>query len=448
MNYLIDTLVYAGAFIALLFVLVVIHECGHYFVARYFGVHCPRFSFGMGPVIYKKVDKHGTEFALSAFPLGGYVSMITKKMFEIEPELKKEFTEDQLEKTFDTKPKIQRAAIMLAGPVANFLLSILIFSFIFSSTPDPQTTLVVNKINDSSMFQIGDQIISIDGVKVLERKDISLELLSKAGMTGELSIGILPKNSNSKNEILLKVDNFLTDSEQQKNPVEALNISVQTRMLPIIGSLINGGAADLSGLKENDRIIGINNSAISYASEIPVILNSLTINTADIQILRDKDTMIFPVELTSAVDSSGNESKLLGIGFGLQRTFFESVIKGTKETYNLSVKTLQFIGKMFTGNMGTENLSGPIGIAKMAGDTAQAGILPFMYLMALLSISLGVLNLLPIPALDGGQLTLLGVEAIRGAPLPDKVENFVYATGTVMILFLMVFAVFNDVARF
>ena len=122
MNYLIDTLVYAGAFIALLFVLVVIHECGHYFVARYFGVHCPRFSFGMGPVIYKKVDKHGTEFALSAFPLGGYVSMITKKMFEIEPELKKEFTEDQLEKTFDTKPKIQRAAIMLAGPVANFLL--------------------------------------------------------------------------------------------------------------------------------------------------------------------------------------------------------------------------------------------------------------------------------------------------------------------------------------
>ena len=448
MNYLIDTLVYAGAFIALLFVLVVIHECGHYFVARYFGVHCPRFSFGMGPVIYKKIDKHGTEFALSAFPLGGYVSMITKKMFEIEPELKKEFTEDQLEKTFDTKPKIQRAAIMLAGPVANFLLSILIFSFIFSSTPDPQSTLVVNKINDASMFQIGDQIISIDGVKVSERKDISLELLSKAGMTGELTVGILPKNSNSTNEILIRVDNFLTDSEQQKNPVEALNISVQTRMLPIIGSLIDGGAAELSGLMENDRIIAINNSAISYASEIPVILNSLTINTADIQILRDKDTMIFPVELTSVVDSSGNESKLLGIGFGLQRTFFGSVIKGTKETYNLSVKTLQFIGKMFTGNMGTENLSGPIGIAKMAGDTAQAGILPFMYLMALLSISLGVLNLLPIPALDGGQLTLLGVEAIRGSPLPDKVENFVYATGTVMILFLMVFAVFNDVARF
>ena len=448
MNYLIDTLVYAGAFIALLFVLVVIHECGHYFVARYFGVHCPRFSFGMGPVIYKKVDKHGTEFALSAFPLGGYVSMITKKMFEIEPELKKEFTEDQLEKTFDTKPKLQRAAIMLAGPVANFLLSILIFSFIFSSTPDPQSTLVVNKINDASMFQMGDQIISIDGVIVSERKDISLELLSKAGMTGELLIGVLSKRTDSVKEISLRVDNFLTDSEQQKNPVDALDISVQTRMLPIIGSLMDGGAAELGGLKENDRIIAINNSTISYASEISDILNNLTSNSADIQILRDNDTIIFPVELTSVIDTAGNESKLLGIGFGLQSTFIGSIIKGTKETYNLSVKTLQFIGKMFTGNMGTENLSGPIGIAKMAGDTAQAGILPFMYLMALLSISLGVLNLLPIPALDGGQLTLLGVEALRGAPLPDKVENFVYATGTVMILFLMVFAVFNDVARF
>jgi regulator of sigma E protease len=246
----------------------------------------------------------------------------------------------------------------------------------------------------------------------------------------------------------LNVENFLTDSEQQQNPVNALNISVQTRMLPIIGSLIDKGAADKGGLKENDRILAINNSSISYASEIVAVLNNLTGNSADIQVLRNNKTIIFPVELTSVVDSLGNESKLLGIGFGLQRTFIESIIKGAKETYNLSIKTLQFIGKMFTGNMGTENLSGPIGIAKMAGDTAQAGILPFMYLMALLSISLGVLNLLPIPALDGGQLTLLGVEAIRGSPLPDKVENFVYATGTVMILFLMVFAVFNDVARF
>ena len=448
MNYLLDTLLYAGAFIGLLFVLVVIHECGHYFVARFFGVHCPRFSFGMGPVIYKKVDKHGTEFALSAFPLGGYVSMITQKMFEIEPELKNEFTEEQLKKTFDTKPKLQRAAIMFAGPLANFILAILIFSFIFSSTPDPKSIIVIDSTNDTSTFNQGDQIISIDNVNVYERKDISLELLSKAGMSGQIAIDVYQVNLDQTKTITLDVDNFLTDSKQQENPVSALGISIKMKSLPIIGSILPGGAAEKAGLMVNDQIISINNSGILYASEISPALNALNTNFVDIEVLRGNKTNIIPVELNLVQNAEGIQSRLLGIQFGLKRSFFASFIKGSKETYNLSVKTLQFIGKMLTGNMGTENLSGPIGIAKMAGDTAQAGILPFLYLMALLSISLGVLNLLPIPALDGGQLTLLGLEAIRGSPLPDKVENFVYATGTVMIIFLMVFAVFNDVARF
>tara|TARA_A100000164_G_scaffold72514_1_gene60842 strand:+ start:1940 stop:3286 length:1347 start_codon:yes stop_codon:yes gene_type:complete len=448
MNYLLDTLLYAGAFIGLLFVLVVIHECGHYFVARFFGVHCPRFSFGMGPVIYKKVDKHGTEFALSAFPLGGYVSMITQKMFEIEPELKNEFTEEQLKKTFDTKPKLQRAAIMFAGPLANFILAILIFSFIFSSTPDPKSIIVIDSTNDTSTFNQGDQIISIDSVNVYERKDISLELLSKAGMSGQIAIDVYQVNLDQTKTITLDVDNFLTDSKQQENPVSALGISIKMKSLPIIGSILPGGAAEKAGLMVNDQIISINNSGILYASEISPALNALNTNFVDIEVLRGNKTNIIPVELNLVQNAEGIQSRLLGIQFGLKRSFFASFIKGSKETYNLSVKTLQFIGKMLTGNMGTENLSGPIGIAKMAGDTAQAGILPFLYLMALLSISLGVLNLLPIPALDGGQLTLLGLEAIRGSPLPDKVENFVYATGTVMIIFLMVFAVFNDVARF
>jgi len=448
MSYLIDTLLYAGAFIALLFVLVVIHECGHYFVARFFGVHCPRFSFGMGPVIYKKVDKHGTEFALSAFPLGGYVSMITNKMFEVEPDLKKEFTEEQLTKTFDTKPKLQRAAIMLAGPFANFILAIFIFSFIFSTTLDPQSTLVVNDVKGSNFFTIGDQIISIDEKQITDRKDISLELLSKAGMSGELMVEILSTEIALKKTIAIPVKNFLSDSSQQENPIGALGISLESRQLPIIGNIMKAGSAELAGLKKKDKIIGINNSKIFYAADIPTTLNSLDTNFADIHIIRGDDSMIIPVELTSAFDAQGNPIRLLGIQFGLKRSFFGSIIKGTSETYNLSIKTIQFIGKMLSGNMGTDNLSGPIGIAKMAGETAQAGFLPFMYLMALLSISLGVLNLLPIPALDGGQLALLGVEAIRGSPLPDKIENFVYATGTVMIISLMIFAVFNDVSRF
>ena len=138
----------------------------------------------------------------------------------------------------------------------------------------------------------------------------------------------------------------------------------------------------------------------------------------------------------------------MGVSFGSHRSIYESISKGVYETYNLSIKTLHFIGKMITGNMGADNLSGPIGIAQMAGNSAQAGIIPFMYLMALLSISLGVLNLLPIPILDGGQLTLLGIEAIRGKPLSEKTENFIYTGGALMVGALMIFAIFNDVARF
>ena len=139
---------------------------------------------------------------------------------------------------------------------------------------------------------------------------------------------------------------------------------------------------------------------------------------------------------------------MLGVSFGTSRGLYQSLLKGVYETYNLSVKTLQFIGKMISVNMRTVNLSGPIGIAQMAGNTAQAGFIPFMYLMALLSISLGVLNLLPIPVLDGGQLVLLGIEAIRGKPLEEKIENFIYTGGALLVGALIIFAIFNDISRF
>ena len=148
---------------------------------------------------------------------------------------------------------------------------------------------------------------------------------------------------------------------------------------------------------------------------------------------RDNRLMQIPLNIGSIKNQNGEDIGVIGISFGTQRSVIESFMKGVYETYNLSVKTLQFIGKMLSGNMGTDNLSGPIGIAQMAGDTAQAGFIPFMYLMALLSISLGVLNLLPIPVLDGGQLTLLGIEAVRGKPLAEKTENFIYTGGALIV---------------
>jgi len=199
---------------------------------------------------------------------------------------------------------------------------------------------------------------------------------------------------------------------------------------------------------KHDEILFIDDNEISYAEDIRSAISKIPNSFVSITLLRENQKMVIPLQTGVVEANDGKKIGILGISFGTQRTLISAISKGIYETYNLSIKTLQFIGKMVTGNMGTENLSGPIGIAQMAGDTAQAGLLPFMYLMALLSISLAVINLLPIPVLDGGQLTLLGIEAVRGKPLPEKAENMIYTGGTVLVVMLMIFAIFNDISRF
>ena len=440
---------------ALLGVLVTIHEYGHFIVARLCKVHVQRFSLGMGPVMYTKMDKHGTEFALSLLPLGGYVSMITNKLIEVEPEIKETLSDEQLKNTFDSKPKWQRASIMFAGPLANFLLSIFIFSIIFLNTPDPQSVTVIKDQNSSIIFKNdsefilpGDQIKSINSVKINDPKDINLELLSYAGYSGYIDLGLKRNDINNLVNVSIQVTDYLPTSESQSNPLGYLGLTVENKMKPIVGQIVSGGAAELAGLKPNDVIKRIDTQKINYASDLRAAVLTIPNSTALFNIERNGELIQIPVRIQSLLDSEGKEYGAIGIAFGTTRSLSQAVSKGVFETYNLSKKTLQFIGKMLTGNMGTENLSGPIGIAEMAGNTAQAGLLPFMYLMALLSISLAVLNLLPIPVLDGGQLTLLGIEAIRGKPLSEKVENYIYSGGAILVGMLMIFAVFNDVSRF
>ena len=446
-------LIYILSFLALLGVLVTIHEFGHFIVARMCKVHVQRFSVGMGPVIYKKYDKHGTEFALSAIPLGGYVSMITNKLIEIEPEISNQLNEEQLKNTFDSKPKWQRASIMFAGPLANFLLSIFIFTAIFINTVDPQTIPVIKSVDQNisystnETFLENDKIILINNTGVKDAKDINLELLSYAGFSGKLNFSVLRPEADDPVTVGVNVTDFLPTSDSQSNPSEHLGININYLVQPIIGKIITGGSADKAGLKSNDKILKIGNTNIYFADDIREKVSRNPNADLEFKVLRNDEIIYVPVKIDSEINQNIRVG-VLGIAFGTSRSFSQSLSKGTYETYNLSIKTLQFIGKMITGNMGTENLSGPIGIAQMAGNTAQAGFLPFMYLMALLSISLAVINLLPIPVLDGGQLSLLALEAVRGKPLPEKVENIIYTGGAALVVMLMIFAIFNDVLRF
>jgi regulator of sigma E protease len=408
----------------------------------------------MGPIIYKRKDKHGTEFALSALPLGGYVSMITNKLIEVEPEIKEQLTKEQLKNTFDSKPKWQRAAIMIAGPLANFILSILVFCFIFMNTIDPNNVAVVKNVDKSAYIQpvsniaVDDQLLGINSQVITDPKDFSLELLSYAGLTGK--IDLLLKNNDSSETYVesIYVEDFLDTSEAQKDPMSGLGLAIEYRSLPIIGGVSQGSAADLAGINIGDQIIEIGGQSINYIQDIKGLIKENPGKELGFVIKRNGEEIYKSILIDSNLNQGDVTQGSLGVNFGSQRGFISSLNKAVYETYNLSIKTLLFIGKMLTGNMGADNLSGPIGIAQMAGDTAKAGVIPFLYLMALLSISLGVLNLLPLPVLDGGQLVLLGVEAVRGKPLPEKVENYVFTIGAVLVGMLMIFAVFNDISRY
>ena len=436
------------AFLILLGVLVVIHEGGHFFVLRMCKVHVDRFSVGMGPVIYKKKDKKGTEFALSALPLGGYVSYLSKKALDAEPEMKKNFTDEQLDNLFETKPKWQRAAVMFAGPLANFILAVFIFTFIFSSQQTVKPIFLVDSeyVSSSSIsgdINKNDILVSINGEKISNPTEYRLALLANAGLTGEIKAGFLNARSSETYFRNISVVDFLSNSEQQQEPEKFFPIGITSYISPEIGSLSRQGPASIAGVKVGDKILEIDGKSVNHFAEVSDILKSSSSGNVNLVIQRDGETKDFFIN--TEISEAG--TPILGISAAYKRSIFEAFTKSVRDTYNLSIKTLLFIGKMITGNMGAENLSGPVGIAKMSGEAFNAGFLPFLYLMAILSISLGVLNLLPIPVLDGGQLTMLAIEAIRGEPLPARVENFAYTLGALMVGFLLVFAVTNDIFR-
>ena len=446
-------MIYLLSAIVLLGVLIAIHEFGHFIVGRMCNIHIYRFSIGMGPVIYKKLDKHGTEFALSALPLGGYVAFHTEKAVVEELELQQPLTPEQNENTFESKPKWQRALVMLAGPVANFILAIGILSVIFVNSVERQFIPEVSNVSSqylksNSSLKAGDILISINEKHVSSLQDIRLELLSLSGTNGAINFSFITGSRSSEYTVSVPVENYLSDPKEQNTPENFMGFDLSMKLQPTVGMIAKDTEAAKSGLMVNDRILAVNSQSIKSFEDLRVFLQDYQGSDLDLKILRAEQTLYLNIPLSTRTNLDGLEEKYIGIMPGLKRSFFDSLSKGAYETYNLSIKTLTFVGKMITRDLGTQNLSGPIGIVQMAGDTAKAGFMPFLYLMALLSISLGVLNLLPIPVLDGGQLVMLGIEAVRGSPMPEKMENLFYMSGWVAVGFLMIFAVFNDISKF
>ena len=446
-------MIYLLSAIVLLGVLIAIHEFGHFIVGRMCNIHIYRFSIGMGPVIYKKLDKHGTEFAISALPLGGYVAFHSEKASEEDLDLQQPLTPEQSKSTFESRPRWQRALVMLAGPVANFILSIGILSLIFVNSVERQFIPEVSGISseflqNNSPLKQGDVLTAINDKRVASLQDIRLELLSLSGTNGLINFTFNSGALGFEYTVPVPVENYLSDPEKQNAPENHMGFDLFMKIQPTVGLIAKDAEVANSELMVNDRILAVNSQSIRSFEDLRQFLSDFEGSDLDLKIQREEQILYFNVPLSVRKNVNGDEEKYIGIIPGFKRSLLDSLSKGTYETYNLSIKTLTFVGKMITRDLGTQNLSGPIGIVQMAGDTAKAGFLPFLYLMALLSISLGVLNLLPIPVLDGGQLVMLGIEAVRGSPMPAKMENLFYMSGWVAVGFLMIFAIFNDISKF
>jgi regulator of sigma E protease len=342
---------------------------------------------------------------------------------------------------------------MLAGPVANFLLAIGILSTIFASSVERQfipevTTISSSYFQENSSLKGGDVLIAINNKRVSSLQDIRLELLSLSGKTGTIDFVFLSSLNRSEYTVSLPVTDYLSNQDEQNEPENFMGFNLSMKLQPTIGAIAKDSLARVNGLKVNDRILEVNNQLINSFEDVQIFLRDYQGTDINLKVERESKTVFLNIPLGVRKNPDGLEEKYIGVMPGLKRSIFASFYKGAYETYNLSLKTLMFVGKMITRDLGTQNLSGPIGIVKMAGDTANAGLLPFLYLMALLSISLGVLNLLPIPVLDGGQLVMLGIEAVRGSPMSEKMENLFFMSGWVAVGSLMIFAIYNDISKF
>lgn len=466
---MIDILQNIFAFIIALGVLITFHEFGHYWVARRCNVKILRFSIGFGKTIYKKefgTDK--TEFVIAALPLGGYVKMLDEREGEVK--------EEELPRSFNYKPLWQRFAIVSAGPIFNFIFAIFAYWLIFVSGVSGLKPIIgeveLNSIAANSGLIANQEIVSIDGVKTQTWASAIDKLVNHTVNGNVIDIKIID-NDGLEKTLELDLSKISIDEMAEGKLLEALGLEIYKLKLPaIIGKVMPGGAAEKSGLIANDKIVSVNGNTItSWREWVDIIVNSPE-KELNVKVLRNdvlttinlipqrKDSDSFFVKLKTffglkVETSTGFINAAPYLSDNFHDTYFakeryspaDAVIKAMKKTWEMSVLTLRVLGKMLVGEASVKNLSGPISIAQYAGQSAGIGLVAFLSFMAIVSVSLGVLNLLPVPLLDGGHLMYYLIELVIGKPVSEATQIVGQQVGLVLLLGLMSIALFNDITR-
>ncbi len=447
-------LYYLVAFALMLGVLIIVHEYGHYFVARRVGVKVLRFSVGFGRAVWsKRMGRDGTEWAIGMFPLGGYVKMLDEREGDVAPE--------ELHRSFNRQSVWRRMAIVVAGPAANLLLAILVYWGLFWHGMEELKPImgmpVVASPAAMAGFENGERVLKVGGELVQTWQDMRWVLLRRAVDQDLIELEVI----NQRNEITIRrLDVSAARADGwEGDALEKLGLSFyRPRIPPVIGQISPDSAAAAAGLTPGDEVLLIDNTPISTWSDVVHTVRSSPGKPLNIEIQRSSERLFIKITPV-AIEEGGHQIGRIGASVrdgGSARGELMITVrygplsalgKAIYETWDKSVFSLVMIGKMITGEVSWRNISGPVTIADYAGQSAKLGIDYYLKFLALVSISLAVLNLLPIPILDGGHLLYYVLEIIKRGPLSERSMEIGQQIGLALMLMLMAFAFYNDINR-
>ena len=450
-----DILFTIFSFILLISIIVGIHELGHFLTARFFNIHVLKFKIGFGKELFSFEDNRNCNYSFGILPLGGYVQMLG------ENNPIQEGSEENLEdkKSYLQASSGERAAVTFAGPLANFLLAVFVYFFLAMVGTTQLSPFIGEVVEDSlaekSGISVKDKILEIDQSSVEVFNDINLILSNRIGDTGYINIKY--SNNDVEQVTSIPIDNWLS-GDDQVTPSSALGL--QPLLPAVVGQLQDEGPASVYGLREGDLIQSINGIEILTWQDLSRVLSRLPKELISIELKRANDSKKIMLETSSYIDDEGIERGRIGIiastdlnqwpsNYTVEKkeNLFSALLVGFQNTYRYTVLIIGSIGKMISGSISADNLGGPIQISVLAGSAAKAGYVTFLSMVALLSINLGLLNLLPIPILDGGQLLMIAIEKLKGSPVSEIALEYSMRVGIVLVVSLMIFAFANDIAR-
>ena len=439
------------AFIVALGVLITVHEFGHFWVARRCGVKVERFSIGFGKSLWRRRDRQGTEFVIALIPLGGYVKMLDERVESVPAELRHQ--------AFNNKAVWQRASIIAAGPVANFLFAIFAYWVVFIHGV-PGVRPVIGEILNGSVAaeaQIapGMELKAVDGIETPDWDAVRMALVGKIG-DSSTTLTVARFGEDATQEKQLDLRNWQFEPDKQ-DPVVALGIRPRGPQIETTLAEVRANSpASEAGLQAGDRIVKVDGQPLSQWQTFVTQVRDNPGKSMALEVDRGGDaiTLTMTPEARSGSKGEGFAGVIPRIvplpeEYRTVRQYgaFAAIGEASVKTWQLMKLTVSMLGKLITGDVKLNNLSGPISIAQGAGLSAEYGLIYYLMFLALISVNLGIINLFPLPVLDGGHLLFLAIEKIKGGPVSERVQDFSYRIGSILLVLLMGLALFNDFSR-